>query len=195
MRGSWDGERDPLAALAAGDAALFEEFVRAEVGTFVGFFRRLGAGHHEAHDLAQEVFLKLFQHSRRYRPSERFPAFAFRVARNAWIDRGRRRAARGGGRVHAAGTVGEVEGLAPPRDEDEPDDELAGRARRLVRALGELSEAHRSVFELAVLQELGYQEVSALLGIPVGTVKSRMFHAVRRLRAALEGDGAQGEPA
>ena len=55
-------------------------------------------------------------------------------------------------------------------------------------AVRRLSERHRLVFELGVVQELSYAEISAVLEIPTGTVKSRMFHAVRRLREAL-GEG------
>lgn len=194
MRGSWDRERDPLVALTTGDPAPFEEFVRTEVGTFLGFFQRMGADPQEAEDLTQEVFLKLFRHAAQYDPRERFTAFCFRIARNAWIDRARRTATRG-----LAGTRG------PSRSGSEGDDAvdlaalvetdereagtiIAGReeSRRLHVALGALPDTHRSVFELGALQDLSYAEVSGLLDIPVGTVKSRMFHAVRRLRAALE---------
>ncbi len=52
-------------------------------------------------------------------------------------------------------------------------------------ALEQLTEPHRLVFELAVYQELPYAEVSEVLGIPVGTVKSRMHNAVRALRDIL----------
>ena len=78
--------------------------------------------------------------------------------------------------------------------------DIQGQKKSLTAAFGEvqldapaLPDAHRAVFELAVLGELGYAEIGALLGIPVGTVKSRMFHAVRRLRAAwAEAHGTEG---
>ncbi len=196
MRGSWEGERDPLAALAAGDPGPFEELVRTEVTTFLGFFQRLGADPEEARDLTQEVFLKLFQHARRYRRSERFAAFAFRVARNAWVDRTRRRALRSGSSPRSGAVSDERDPLelvadaAPDAGEKLATSEVS---RRLHAALATLTDGHRCVFELGVLQELGYREVSEILGIPVGTVKSRMFHAVRRLREALEDDGSERE--
>ena len=167
--------------------------MRDEASTLLGFFRRLGASAPEAEDLAQDVFLKLYRHSRTYRADERFVPFVFRVARNAWVDRSRRRQARPtlvepprdaqGGELEAWGAADErsdAEADAAARRGDE--------TRRMLEALDELAPGHREVFELGAMQELSYQEVGELLGIPVGTVKSRMFHAVRRLREALGAD-------
>ena len=94
MRTRWDGIRDPLAALAAGQTAPFEAFVAKEAGTLLGFFRRLGAGPGEAEDLVQETILKLFKGAKNYQPTGRFEAYAFRAARNVWIDTRRRAAVR-----------------------------------------------------------------------------------------------------
>ena len=187
MKDRWEDERDPLAALRAGDPGPFEAFVADETRTFLAFFLRLGARQEEAEDLTQDVFLKLYRSSEGYQARERFVPFAFRVARNAWIDRRRRAAAR-------PRVAEETEdGRAPlveevPTTEGNPERGLVQRegADRVRRALGELSESHRAVFELGVLQELSYAEIAEVLSIPVGTVKSRMFHAVRRLRDILE---------
>ena len=72
--------------------------------------------------------------------------------------------------------------IGEPHTQVSRDEEVA----RLRSALAELSEPHRIVFELGVVQELPYADISEALDIPVGTVKSRMFHAVRKLRAVLE---------
>jgi len=190
----WDLPCDPLAALRAGDPKPFEAFVRSHARTLYAFFRRQGAGLHKAEDLAQEVFLKLHHHAPQYRPDERFAAFALRVARNIWIDDRRRAGARlspssleprtpSGVPVPLDSRV--VSGLS---EEPGPFDHAVTveEGARLHAALQELAPHHRAVFELGGLEELSYAEVSSLLGIPVGTVKSRMFHALRKLRQALE---------
>lgn len=185
----WQLPRDPLTALQQGDPAPFEHFVRTHARTLIAFFRQRGATPGRSEDLAQEVFLKLYQGAARYRPEERFASYCFRVARNAWIDECRR----AGVRPDAPGALeDEPEPAAPEADlgaalvQGEEEEDL----RRLLTVL---PDAHRAVFELAVLGELGYAEIGALLGIPVGTVKSRMFHAVRRLRVAwAETHGAEG---
>ncbi len=171
--------RDPLVALRTGDVAPFEAFVRAWTRNLVAYFCQQGAGLSRAEDLTQEVFLKLYQGAARYRPAERFQAYCFRTARNVWIDDCRRSAARADAmarvETHRWGEVRPDPGADLLFEEDE---------RRLRVLLDGLPGGQRRVFELALLAELSYAEIGALLAIPVGTVKSRMFHAVRRLRSA-----------
>ncbi|QDV07379.1 ECF RNA polymerase sigma factor SigW [Planctomycetes bacterium Poly30] len=201
MKDSWDGERDPLAALVEGRSGPFEAFVAAETRTFLAFFTRLGARRSEAEDLTQETLLKLFRlaalstshdagsradggdPTTRDRPTYQsrgqFRGFAFRVARNVWIDRTRKRASE----PHSV----EEDLSAPDPSVSQPLDQIEQleEAERVRAAVGTLSDAHRSVFELGVIEELPYAEISTALDIPIGTVKSRMFHAVHRVREAL----------
>jgi RNA polymerase sigma-70 factor (ECF subfamily) len=173
-------ERDPLVALRAGDPAPFEDFVRCWTRNLTAYFSRQGAALNRAEDLTQEVFLKLYQSAARYRPEERFQAYCFRTARNVWIDDCRRSAARAEGAL-ARGELEPVESLGTRSDPGAglvfEEEERSLRAR-----IDALPAGQRRVFELALLAELSYAEIGALLAIPVGTVKSRMFHAVRRLR-------------
>lgn len=186
VKGSWDEGLDPLSALRGGDSSRFEAFVKAETGTFVGFFLRQGAERAEAEDLTQEVFLRLFRSSTNYDARDRFSAFTWRVARNAWIDRKRRRVFRGEGGEDERGRFGgdlqdEHEGTLDGLERNE-------EAGKVHSALAKLSESHRLVFELGVVQELPYATISDMLEVPVGTVKSRMFHAIRKLRELLGED-------
>jgi len=200
LKETWEDDRDPLAALRDGDPALFEAFVRGELKTFLGFFLRLGASRPEAEDLVQDLHLKLFQHARSYQAQGRFAPYAFRVARNLLIDRRRRRAVRPptSSGVGSAGT-GEQETSwldnVPDRRSEEPGSALVRReeALRVRAALEELGERQRLVFELGVVQGLPYQEIGSILEIPVGTVKSRMFHAVRKLQEVLGAERKGGE--
>jgi RNA polymerase sigma-70 factor (ECF subfamily) len=184
----WQLPCDPLLALQNGDTGPFETFVTLHSRTLIAFFKSRGAALTRAEDLSQEVFVRLFRHADRYTPQERFQAYCFRVARNVWIDDLRR----SGVRPEAEGAGGEddlpiEEPVAPPVD---PLAQLSGleEEQRLRRLIGVLPERQRSVFELAVLGELAYPEIADVLGIPVGTVKSRMFHAVRRLREVLDSE-------
>ena len=222
LKDSWDGESDPLAALREGRPAPFEAFVAAETCTFLGFFARLGATRSESEDLVQETFLKLFRtaaqaeqgpsrvHSQelqqdrngavesdsgaRYDAQGQFTAYAFRVARNVWIDRSRKRVS--APRVFSADAWRDDEAPAEVLSIDlrrestlgaRPDATLerAEESNRVERAVAQLNEAHRLVFELGVVQELPYADIARSLDIPVGTVKSRMFNAVRKVRDSL----------
>ena len=167
---------DPLLALRAGDPEPFEDFVRAWTRRLVAFFHRQGASLGRAEDLTQEVFLKLYQSAGRYQARERFPAYCYRTARNLWIDECRRASMREGLLARSTGLQ------LDPWDALR----LAEEERDLHALLGELPPGQRRVFELVLLFELSYAEIGAHLSIPVGTVKSRMFHAVRRLRDAWQ---------
>jgi RNA polymerase sigma-70 factor (ECF subfamily) len=74
--------------------------------------------------------------------------------------------------------------------EASPEDEF-GRQRAqalLMRAIGELSPEHRAVVEFTYFHEMGYREIAEIMGCPVDTVKTRMFHARRQLRRRLPGE-------
>jgi len=170
--------RDPLVALREGNPAPFEEFVRRRTRALVAYFAHRGASLSRAEDLTQEVFLKLYRCAARYQPQERFSSFCFRVARNVWIDDCRKAPSGGGDSPQV-----EVEDLGSAV-EPTPDFAVQEEQQRVTELLARLPPAHRRVFELVLLGELSYGEISVLLSIPLGTVKSRMFHAVRRLRQA-----------
>lgn len=176
--------QDPLEALRRGDPGPFERFVQVQAPGLVGFFLRMGAGRAEAEDLAQDSFLRMVQRLDRYEPQGRPQAWLLRIARNAWIDRRRRDAIR-----PWRGRAAAVEELDLAGSGPGPVREASGREAhaRLTRALEQLPAGQREAFELGAIQGLPYGEVAELLAIPVGTVKSRMFHAVRRLRQVLEG--------
>jgi len=226
LKETWDGESDPLVALREGRPGPFEAFVGAETRRFLAFFDRLGAPRAESEDLVQETFLKLFRLASAhpgssahpgtgvhpgtgapYRPEGRFLAFAFRVAKNAWIDRRRREAARPRRALESGPAGGDTGGAvedaldrataraSAAQDSSGPDAvaERLEEAARIRDVVGTLPDAHRLVFELGILEERPYAEISEILEIPVGTVKSRMHNAVRKVRAALDGpDGGAG---
>jgi len=185
-----DGEVDYLARYRDGDAQAFRQLVDACRDRMLQFFYRLCWDRDRAEDLAQDLFLKLLRGSKRYRPEGRMMTFVYRCATNLWIDHYRQQRPRP--RVLSYDQVllpGEdapasIEYAAPTAT---PVQQLAGDEEKaaLRAALERLTEPHRIVFELAVYQELPYQEISALLDIPVGTVKSRMHNATLALKQLL----------
>jgi RNA polymerase sigma-70 factor (ECF subfamily) len=187
-----ESETDLLARYKAGDAAAFGLLVQQHQDRMVQFFYRLCWDRDRAEDLTQELFLKLMQGSRRYRPEGRLTTFIYRVATNLWIDH--YRAQRPLPRLYSLdqaqiGDRGDIAGPSPdPLATAGNDDEKA----LLRRALESLTEPHRLVFELAVYQERPYAEIGDLLGIPIGTVKSRMHNAVHVLKQMLGGRGDAG---
>jgi len=181
-----DEAEDLLVRFREGDERAFEAIVHRYQARLVQFFYRLCWDADRAEDLTQTLFLKLLRGSRRYRPQGRLGTFIFRVATNLWIDH--YRAARPRQRLYSLDQAlmngqepaGAVTDETPARLA-EADEEK----RRLRAGLERLTEPHRLVFELAVYQELPYAEIGEVLGIPVGTVKSRMHNSVRALKEHL----------
>jgi RNA polymerase sigma-70 factor (ECF subfamily) len=159
----------------AGDLTAFEGLVRHYQKPLVNYFLRMGV-YRDAEDKVQETFIRVFNYRDRYKPTAKFRTFLYTVARNVWLD-GLRRTKR------AEAFIERLEQEAPPTD----DGGIAQVHSRMdVRsALARLPEKLRDVVILAVYQGLRYGDVAEALEIPVGTVKSRMFLAIERLKEVL----------
>jgi RNA polymerase sigma factor (sigma-70 family) len=171
------------------DAALMQEAVRGSEEAFstlvrkhqrslVNFFARMGA-QLDREDLAQETFLRLFRFRASYRPSAQFSTFLYHVARNVWADRGRK--------------VLRFERTANAYEKESRFAQSSAKAQRgdsldIEAALDRLSSKHREVIVLNIYQGLRYQEVADILRIPLGTVKSRINHALAALKEMLRED-------
>ncbi len=131
-----------------------------------------------AEDLYQEVFLRLLRAAPRWRPEARLSTWLYRVAINLCIDAGRRRRAE-----ELAPETAELiaDGRPGPQDAVQQGEAL----QRVKAGVAQLPDEQRAVLLLRVYEGLGEQEVAEIVGCPVGTVKSRLHHALRRLRAGL----------
>ncbi|MCA8962888.1 MAG: RNA polymerase sigma factor [Planctomycetes bacterium] len=171
-----EDDRARMSAVRGGDRAAFSELVRDHQQNLVNLFRRLGADAHEAEDCAQETFLRVYRYRDRYEPTAPFRAFLHTLARHAWIDSRRRSRRR---RTVSVELTPEIEPAKPA------DDASFGERLDLAAATLRLPDAQRWVLLLSAQQGLSYAEIAEILGVPIGTVKSRAFHAVRRLRELL----------
>ena len=139
----------------------------------------------EAEDVAQETFLSLHRHGRRFRAESRFSTFVYRVAANAALNR-RRTLGRNRNRVSEF-KVSQQAGFELPAAPRDPEDAAAGsEARaRVQEALLALPPDLRVAVLLYDTEGQSYQEVAGTLGIPEGTVKSRIHRARSALRDRL----------
>jgi RNA polymerase sigma-70 factor (ECF subfamily) len=171
-------DEDLMLAAGRGDRRAFEQLAARHHGGLSALFLRRGLDGHAAEDCVQDTMLRLLRAAGSYRPRAPFRAFLLRLARNALVDWRRRRAAEPALRT----------GTAP--------DELravhrglhAGDRLDLMQAVDGLSSKLRAVVELSVRGGYSQPEIARLLGLPQGTVKTRMHWAVRKLRAALSED-------
>ena len=160
------------------DGGAFAVLVTRHQKTLLNFFFRSGV-QYDCEDLVQQTFLRLYRYRARYVATAKFTTFLFLLARQVWIDELRRRRRR-------ERLVDSL--VAEPHPEfAKPADASAGESGDLdlARALEALPAGLRRVVELGVYQEMAYTEIAEILGIPVGTVKSRMFNALAKLRDAL----------
>jgi RNA polymerase sigma-70 factor (ECF subfamily) len=178
---------DMLARYRDGDPKAFKAVVGEYEARLVRFFYRLCWDRGRAEDFTQDLFLKLLRGARRYQPQGRLSTFIFRVATNLWIDYYRSTKPRG--RIYSLDKVmltGEPV-VKTTRDQAAPGDRLIldEEKNQLRGAIESLTEPHRLVLELAIYQEMPYAEISSVLKIPIGTVKSRMHNCVRALRTHM----------
>jgi RNA polymerase sigma-70 factor, ECF subfamily len=156
----------------AGDQGAFTLLIRRHQQSLLNFFRRLGANN-DAEDLVQEVMVRLYRYRDRYAHSAKFTTFLYTLARHVWTDRWRKRQ-----------RMERIEERARQEMPVESDGNL-GQIRDTLDALQVLThlpEKLRIVLVMSLYQGLRYDEIADALQIPTGTVKSRVFIALRRLK-------------
>jgi RNA polymerase sigma-70 factor (ECF subfamily) len=172
-----------------GDARAFDRLVGHLEEQAQWVAQGLVGSREDARDLAQEAFLRTYRARATFREGERFMPWFQRILRNACYTHLRRRAGVVARSFEAPSGVDVLE-LTPP-EPDASDSPLLAleereRAEVLQAAFAALSERDRRILNLRHHDELPYREIAVRLGIPIGTVMSRLYHARRRLRERLE---------
>lgn len=161
-----------MAQIREGREAAFRQLVERHQRPLLNFFIRMGASTH-GEDLAQETFIRLWKYRKKYKPAAKFTTFLYTLARHAWLDYVRRQSRF---RLFAERYREEMPAAT---------DGGIGRMRKhldIQAALEHLPLKLRETLVLAIHQGLSYDEIAAVLHIPVGTVKSRMFNAFSKLQ-------------
>jgi RNA polymerase sigma-70 factor, ECF subfamily len=177
-----------------GDEAAFVELIGRYQKKLLNFFYRLTWDFHASEDLTQEVFLRVYRFRSHYEETAKFQTFVFRIARNLWIDQVRKRRVRPDAvsldlevaGKDEPGVLGDM--LADeraPRPSDTTDKSDIARAIR--QAVAELDQPDQMLFSMVTRKEMKYRDIAEVLGIPEGTVKSKVFYMYRKLRERLEG--------
>jgi len=169
-----------MAAFQAGDRQAFETLFERFRAPVWAYFRRRGVQADRAEELTHDVFVAVLQAARRYEARGAFRSYLFGVAFRVL----------GAARRATRQTGGETSVTAAP----EPAGPGADRETVLwVRqALAALDEDDREVLMLREYEQLRYDEAAAVLGVPINTVRSRLFRARMALRRRLEGQNPEG---
>lgn len=165
-----------MVAVQEGDVSQLGELFERHHRPLFTFFLRLTGESQASEDLVQDVFLRMLKYRATYQPGTRVRTWMYQLARNAHIDR-----------YHARSREASMD----EREAREPASAAPGAAdllqheeqvELLRRALARLAPDKREVLLLSRFQGLSYEEIAAVFGCEVGTVKVRVFRAVRALR-------------
>jgi len=181
-----------IALSVGGDAAAFGQLVRRHQDRLYQTAYRLMGNAADAQDVVQDAFLNAYQSLHQFKGNARFFTWLYRIAVNSAISL-RRRDARLAGRraVLAADVNGPASCSEPPDESDgnQPDAALerAEEEQRLQSALNCLTPDHRAVLVLKEIEGRKYEVIADVLGVPIGTVRSRLHRARLELRDLLHG--------
>lgn len=172
-----------IARCRQGDALAWEALVRAYQGRIFGVARHYMRNPEEARDVAQEIFIRIYEKLGTFQGDARFVPWMLSLARNCCIDRLRRNKVR---TPESSVPVEDEPNLAAAGPSVEDQVSTGESHDLLYAALGEMSDTNREIILLKEIQGLKIEEIATMLAVPVGTVKSRSNRArselARRIR-------------
>jgi len=180
-----DEDLDLVESFQRGDVVAFELLVRKYQSKIYEIAYRHTRNAEDAYDLSQEVFERVFKSLGRFKGNSSFYTWLYRIAINACIDYGRKRA-----RIQSV-PIEEWADLTTSldhRDDYSPADaiELQELERQIAQAINKLPPKQRTVFILKRQEGLSLEEIANILGRSVGTIKAHLFHATHKLMDLLK---------
>lgn len=163
-----------LERFAQGDPEAFEDLFRQYQGAVYAWIARIVRDRGIAEDLTVETFWRIYKSHGRFTPDGNFGAWAYRIATNLALSHVRR------ARIEEASPEDMVQSESP---DSAVQGEMSGQIRQ---AFQRLPAKLQVTVTMALVEEQPYPEIAEALGVPVGTVKSRVFRAVRILRKQLK---------
>jgi len=178
-----------LALLARkGDQRAFAEIVELYKDKIFHLAYRMLSNRHEAEDVVQDTFLRVYKNLDRYDENQKFSTWIYRIGTNLCIDRLRKRKPT----YSLDAEMNDQEGVDGysilPSDDRTPESELLlSETQQLIRqAIESLPAKYKTVMVLRYLQDLSLQEISDVLDMPVTTIKTRVHRGREYLRKKLE---------
>jgi RNA polymerase sigma-70 factor, ECF subfamily len=177
----------------AGRDDSFEELVRRYQRPLVSYVYRMTGNYESALDLTQEVFIKVYGSLARYRPEYKFSTWIYRIAHNTAIDHLRRHSTREQ-ELEVTTTEGDTYGKPYASGLPTPEEESVRAERRaeIEDVIQSLPASYRELIVLRHAHDLSYDEIAEVTGLPLGTVKNRIFRAREAMRTPLVERGITG---
>jgi len=182
-----DQDLELMLRVRSGDAESFEVLLRRYRVPLVNFFVRMVRDQALAEDLAQEVFLRVYQARRRYQPEARFTTWLYRIATNLALNAIRdRKPVAAMVQFEDGAKQSDAAHIADERPTAEQLMMESERERMIRRAVEALPEKQCAAVILHKYQNVDYRQISKVLGVSESAVKSLLFRAYESLRARLE---------
>lgn len=176
----------------AGREASFEELVRRYQRPIAAYVYRMIGDYDAALDLTQEVFIKVYNSLARYRSEFKFSTWIYKIAHNAAIDHLRRYAVREQAVTSGFDTERRDTPVEGRRLTPEQESERKERRSEVEMVVEMLPRAYRELIVLRHSHDLSYDEIAEVTGLPLGTVKNRLFRAREAMRDLLVKRGITG---
>ncbi|MCA1573660.1 MAG: sigma-70 family RNA polymerase sigma factor [Acidobacteria bacterium] len=182
-------DRDLVATATTGVEGSFEELVRRYQRPISAYVYRMVGDYEAALDVTQDIFIKVYGSLARYRSEFKFSTWIYKIAHNSAVDHVRRNAGRE--RSLSSGIEGDQYELPIESGSLSPEQESERKERRLEieAVVRSLPNAYRELIVLRHSQDLTYEEIVEVTGLPLGTVKNRLFRAREMMRQQFIGRG------
>ena len=170
----------------------FESLVRRYQRPITGYIFRMLGDYEASLDVSQEVFIKVYNSLSRYSSNYKFSTWLYRIAHNAAIDHMRRNSVvpQSIETENADGTYQlQIESPNPSPEQDRERSEWRAEIEKVVRRL---PSAYRELIVLRHSRDLSYDEIAEVTGLPLGTVKNRLFRAREMMREIFVERGFHG---
>ena len=186
---SVDPDADLVRRAQEGDTQAFDELVMNYSRKLYGLVYNMTSNKEDAHDLLQDIFAKAYRSLRRFRGNSTFYTWIYSIAVNMTLNFLKKRKRRAGysfddvdsGIQNDPAFIDQAHGANPRRQSN-----INELQKKLNEAMQTLSEDHRSVVTMFDIQGMPHAEISQILGVSEGTVRSRLFYAHKQLQGYLE---------
>lgn len=171
-------------AVLAGDKQAYAHIINKYKNPLYGTILRMTKNPHDAQDLVQEAFIKVYEQLEKYNQTGSFSGWLYRVAINHCMDEFRKKR-------YQMKQV-ELDGI---QDVNPAHPEVVfmkkEKSRQLERLIGTLPEDERLIILLRYINELSYDAISDLVGVPLSTVRNKLHRAKRKMRNTLKREGGE----
>jgi RNA polymerase sigma-70 factor (ECF subfamily) len=183
-------DEELVTAFRGGDISAFDTLVQRWERKIQGAVYRIMGSGEEARDLAQETFLRAYRGLASFKSEARFSSWLYQIALNLCRDRLRQR------RGKTLVSIDDLDPTTAARIDRSPATaqelvEARDLGRIVAMAMSDLPEEQREVIVLKEYQGLTFQEIADTLGVPVSTVKTRLYRGLGQMRERLERQGVR----